>query len=317
MRRALRREHACAWETAGKIMENKRELRGSVNDEASSAETFARLLPEIQALSPDELIPINLDVPSVVATTLGALPEIRALRQEIAQQMPAFDLAAFDKLEEYAVALHHAHTQFLMATQPNHGLDELLAEGAALRQTLFLDATALSHRGFIDKNKLNELPGPNGHKNLATDLGTLAAILKESWAEVQSRSGVQEAELERADKLAQRIVRVVGLREQGPAMVAAATDLRLRAFTLLFRTYDNVRRAVTFLRWNGSEADKIAPSLYAGRSNGRRRSEPPSTDLPPPVPAPVPPGTPVASAGPVAAASAAPAGADHGPFMNE
>jgi hypothetical protein len=299
-------------------MENKRELRGSVNDEASSAETFARLLPELQALSPDELIPINVDVPSVVATTLGALPEIRDLRSEIQQQMPAFDLETFDKLEDYAVALHHAHTQFLMATQPNHGLDELLAEGAALRQTLFLDATALSHRGFIDKNKLNELPGPNGYKNLATDLGTLAAILKESWAQVQSRSGVQEAELERADKLAQRIVRVVGLREQGPAMVAAATDLRLRAFTLLFRTYDNVRRAVTFLRWSGGEADKIAPSFYAGRSNGRRRPEQPSSDVPPPAPVPVPaPGSPVASAGPAVAASAASAGADRGPFMND
>jgi hypothetical protein len=132
---------------------------------------------------------------------------------------------------------------------------------------------------------------------------------------VQSRSGVQDAELEPADKLAQRIVRVVGLREQCPAMVAAATDLRLRAFTLLFRTYDNVRRAVTFQRWSGGEADKIAPSLYAGRSNGRRRAEPPVTDVPPPAPAPVP-GAPGVVA-PAAAASASPAGADRGPFVNE
>jgi hypothetical protein len=261
-------------------MKNNAISKETINDETSSAETYTRLLPEFRALAPDELVPINLDVPSVVATTLGALPEIRALRSEIEQQIPGFDLKAFDHLEDFALALHHAHTQYLTATQPADDLEAVATEAAALRQTLHLDATALSHRGLIDANKLKELRGPNGYKNLATDLAILASVLKESWPQIEGRTGIAPSELERALKLGQRLVRIVGLREQGPATVAVATELRQRAFTLLFRTYDNIRRAVTFLRWNGNEADAIAPSLYAGRGGGRRRAETPSVETP-------------------------------------
>lgn len=52
-----------------------------VSDEALAGETFARVLPELEALSLDELIAIDLDVPSAVATTLGSPPEIRALSE--------------------------------------------------------------------------------------------------------------------------------------------------------------------------------------------------------------------------------------------
>lgn len=252
-----------------------------VNDETLAGETFARLLPELQALSLDELEVINLDVPSAVATTLGALPEIHALRAQITEQLPKFDLVALDKLEDYALALNYAHAQYLTATKPADDLDPISTEAATLRETLFVDATALAHRGFLDGNRLKELNGPNGYKNLATDLLMLASVLRESWAQIQGRSGVQLAELDRAEKLGQRLMRIVGLREQGPATVATASDVRLRVFTLLARTYDDARRATTYLRWKFGDIDRIAPSLYAGRSNGRKKIPDASSPVPP------------------------------------
>jgi hypothetical protein len=42
-------------------------------------EAYARLLPEFKALTIEELIAINLDIPLVVTTTLGAGPEILGL----------------------------------------------------------------------------------------------------------------------------------------------------------------------------------------------------------------------------------------------
>jgi len=44
--------------------------------------------------------------------------------------------------------------------------------------------------------------------------------------------------------------------------VRAAADARNRVFTLLTRRYDQVRRAVVFLRWDEGDADRIVPSLY-------------------------------------------------------
>jgi len=35
--------------------------------------------------------------------------------------------------------------------------------------------------------------------------------------------------------------------------------------------YDHVRRIISFLRWNEDDVDQIAPSLYAGRTTGRRK----------------------------------------------
>jgi hypothetical protein len=53
-----------------------------------------------------------------------------------------------------------------------------------------------------------------------------------------------------------------------PVQVSVATSERQRAFTLLVKTYDGVRRALTYLRWEMKDVEKFAPSLWTGR--GRR-----------------------------------------------
>lgn len=68
----------------------------------------------------------------------------------------------------------------------------------------------------------------------------------------------------------------VGLSEQGPAVVAAVTGLRQWAYTQLLLTYEDARRAVTFLRGRRDDADGILPSLHLGRPR-RRKEEPIAT----------------------------------------
>jgi hypothetical protein len=102
-------------------------------------------------------------------------------------------------------------------------------------------------------------------------LQILASLLKDNWTLIEGKCAVQMGELEHALKLAARILRVVGLREQAPVVAAAAAEMRLRAFTLFSCAYDDARRAVIFLRWHEGDADTIAPSLYAGRSNGKKK----------------------------------------------
>jgi hypothetical protein len=64
---------------------------------------------------------------------------------------------------------------------------------------------------------------------------------------------------------------------------ADAIQIRQRLFTLFVTAWDQVRRALGFLRWNEDDVDDIAPSLYAGRA--RRK-----TDVPPEPPEPTAPG---------------------------
>jgi hypothetical protein len=276
-------------------------------------EPYARLLPEFKALAVEELIAINLDIPLVVTTVLGAGPEILALADRIAKELPEFDLASLKKLEDYAMALSHAHTLYLMASQPPDSLQTLVDEGTSLRETLVTDANALVRRGLIDGNRLQDLKGPKGFRNLAVDLQILVALFRESFDKIAPKSGVQQEELLKAEQIAARILRAVGLREQGTALIAQTADIRVRAYTLLTRWYDQARRAVTYLRWKEDDVETISPSLFTGRG-GRKRT---STDTPPAVvPGPAVPGAvgtanPVApgTAGPSAPASATPADA--------
>jgi len=113
-------------------------------------------MDEIRALPDSELIAVNIDVPTAVTTTLGALPEIRALRPRIVAEMPQLDAAHFDKLEAYTLAAGHAHALYLAASQPIESLDQLSADATTLRQTILSDASALATRGFIDGARLKD-----------------------------------------------------------------------------------------------------------------------------------------------------------------
>jgi len=49
-------------------------------DEKLASEALARIKPQLAALSPEQLLQVNLDVQTAAATVLGALPEIRVPR---------------------------------------------------------------------------------------------------------------------------------------------------------------------------------------------------------------------------------------------
>jgi hypothetical protein len=90
----------------------------------------------LQALKPEELLQVNLDIPGAVVTVLGSLPEIRAQREELMKQLPTYDHALYDALEAYAAAVNEAHGDYLIATQPQDDLSKLVEEASTLRDQL-------------------------------------------------------------------------------------------------------------------------------------------------------------------------------------
>ena len=249
---------------------------GIASDEKLVDEAFQRVKADLAALAPDELVQVNLDVQAATGVILGVLPGVRALRDRLAAELPAFDLKAFDKLEDYALALRFAQGAFQTATLPPDDLELLTAEASKLRERLLADANALALHGLVDPRKLEQLKGAKGFKNVAQDLETLSQALQESWSQIQGKSPIVAEDLQAASRIGTRLTRVLGLRDQGPAVLAVATDQRLRAFTLLLRAYEETRFAVRYLRRREDDADSIAPSLYPGVSR-RRPSEPEPT----------------------------------------
>jgi hypothetical protein len=268
-------------------MNSTSNIDSAVDNELSPEQAYARVLPELEALRPEELVHINLEVLPAIATVLGSLPEIQEHR-EAAAELRCFDAGCFDRLEDYARALLHAHNQHAIATEAQDNLPGLAEEAYATRERLHLDAIALTGRGMIEGAALKRFGGAKGYLNVAADLNLLVAVFRARWEQASGRSGVEAGELDRAEKLAMHIVRLVGLREQSPAAVAAVADRRARAFTLFVKSYDQVRRAISFVRWNERDVETIAPSLYAGRKRKDSSQEP---EAPTPLPPIVGPGT--------------------------
>jgi hypothetical protein len=239
--------------------------RSLVDAEPSAEQAFIRRLPELLALSAKAVLRINLDLPSVVATTLGALPRLMALRQDFERVFRAFDFAQLDALEDYALTLQHTHTEYLVTTQPVRCPPASLQEARSLRAALLQYLLALARRGLVDPAKWKRLHGPVGYANLATDLGMLAGIFRGVPALHEEPLLVTSAQLERATELSREILTVAGKREGRSRAIAAAADLRARAFTILIQTYDEIRHCVFFVRREEGDADEIAPSLFGGR----------------------------------------------------
>ena len=189
-------------------------------------------------------------------------------------------MVQFDAIERYVGALSQADAYHNIATSPPDDLAEVQAEGAALRDVFYVDAQVQVRRGLISADALDELAGPVGYKNLAADLQSLSTVYLANWDKLAGTTSVKEAEIERAQQISFYLFRVVGQREQSPALVAETADMRARAFTLLTDAYDNARRAIIYLRWHEGDADIICPSLFAGRSNGRSKPTDNQSDKP-------------------------------------
>ena len=228
-------------------------------------------------------------------TILGALPEIKNLRGRMVKELPAFDAAQFDKLEDYVLALVFVQSRYVMATQPDDDLQILFTEASKLRERLVADAQALSLRGLFDTRKLAALKGANGYKNVALDLQALSSELESIWPKIEGKCPTTLDDLKAATQMSPRLTRVVGLREQAPAVLAALTEERMRAFTLLLKVYDEARSAVSYLRRHEGDVDSIAPLLYTGKSTRRKATEPDPTALVEPAPGTAAPSIPAAS----------------------
>jgi hypothetical protein len=249
------------------------------------AESYERVKADLAAVPADQFVQLNLDVQAVARAILGTLPEVRGLRAEIVKQLPAFDVAAFDKLEDYVQALKFAQSGFQIATQPTDDLQALMEEGGNLHDRLLADAKALALYGLFDAKQLEQLKGGNGFNNLAEDLELLSHAMMDSWQKIQGKALTPLEDVQAASRIGLRLTRLAGLRDQGPARLAAATELRLRAFTLVFRTYEEARSAIAYIRRRENDAESIAPSLYSGRV--RRKQPDPATDGPQVPPATV------------------------------
>jgi hypothetical protein len=219
------------------------------------------------AIDPGDLASLRVDMGMAIDTVFAALPRITALRSELAKT--AIDLELIDALGTYAHAAGHALALYNAATTPPEELAAIHQEASGRRAALKSDAMNLALHGLLNRDAVTSLKGEVGFRNVGYDLLSLVAIYREAWERIEGRTAVLAADLDRAEIIAGQLLELAALREARRVTDPNIADSRHRAFTLMHKAYNQVRRALVFLRWETGDASKIAPPLYG--KGGRRR----------------------------------------------
>lgn len=239
--------------------------------ELDPAEVYERVLPEMIALPKEAVRRPNLEITPSVATALGILPHLRPLRERLAR-LVEFDIGCVDRLEDYSLALLHADALFRSSFEVHDDGPAVLEEATAIKERFLADTHALAKRNLIDLNRLHKLTGWSGYKNTASDLQMIVLVLKEGWHTIEGKCGIEPSELEHAERLASRMIRLAGSRKFAPSSRADARDLRARAFTLFIHAYEQAQRGAAFLLFGQPDCDLVVPNLYAKGGAVRRKA---------------------------------------------
>lgn len=258
-------------------MTNTSNTASSTDESFDLQRAYEATAPDRAALTPNELMALNLDPQAAAALVLSNVAKALTLRDEAAE-LGKFDLANFDKLQSYAQALWYAHGAMYATSESNAELPALMDDASKLREMLVLSARLLSYHGLVDGKALAELTGSAGYANVVTDLTTLVKVFRDNWSEIENKSPIQKEQVDEAHRIANRLAGAYTARTQVTVKGDLAAEERTRAFTLLVRAYDQVQRAATFIRWGSPDGDKFLPSLWTNARSSKKEEPKPVVD---------------------------------------
>ena len=241
-----------------------------VTDFEDVEKAYLRVSAELESFDSSTFTYMNVDVESATAIVLGVADQVLAYRERIAK-LPEFDMVHVDKLVDYAKA-----AWFLFVTnQPavaGKEADALIKEAGELRAKLLVWAPPLVAGGFFEEAAVARIREGGGFKDLASDLVALVALYRSKWQSVGTIVGVTDEELVRAAQLGTAVFGIAS-RKENAAKPGAEGSLRLRkAWSRLELAYNEVRRALDYLRPRDLPLDEIVPNLR--RNLGPRGAKP-------------------------------------------
>ena len=187
----------------------------------------------------------------------------------------------------------------LRAAEPQvSGFDALVQECSETLGKMEAYLRAAVEAGILNGAALNELKGGLGHRNTVHDLLLVAQVYRTNWAKIEGKTFFTQADVRRADALAARLNASIAERESKPSGIDEVNLDRQRAYTLFYRAYSRVRRAVEFVLKEDGEyhlLEEVMPSLHNNRV-GRKRGRDAEAETEPTVP----PGPGASGAAPVA-----------------
>jgi hypothetical protein len=227
-----------------------------------------KMRPTLVAMPPEEVVQVALDPSRSATVVVGSLPRIESYRAALEAQFGASALAFLDELPFIAYATRQADIE-LAAADSAGDLSDRFVTVTEDHQLLLTDAEALANRKLLDRARVDAGRPAQGYRTKTKSTLVLVALFRERWAVVKDKTPLTIGDLDAIEARAQARLKLLDERERGTTRLHAA-ELRTRALSRLIRTYGEVRRMLTYLRWWEADANDIAPSLWTGRRKARK-----------------------------------------------
>lgn len=231
-------------------------------------EALDRMRGSLESMPASDVIRPKLDAASAAGVVIGSLPRIVKHRGGIEEHFGEEGATYVDELPVIAYATQQAHIE-LAAADSMSDLTAQHAEIAEDHQLLLTDADALANRKLIDRARVDAGRPAQGYLTTVTSVLVLVALLREHWSVIEGKTPLRREELDAIERRAQAMLKRLNERDQGSSRLPAA-EMRTRALSKLVRSYGEVQRMLTYVRWWEDDASSIAPSLFANRRKGGR-----------------------------------------------
>jgi hypothetical protein len=238
----------------------------------NSEQAFMLMRAEIEAVPAERTRPINSDLGFAVQTALWMSSSLDAIRTELEQAVPGYDLGIVQRFRASALALNflHARYRILLRTTNSDSVQWLTKR----RATFHVDAEVLAVRDLIDPAPLAELRHTNNHQLLAYDVMGLVDILLTNYHKFNGKCMTSQEELLQARDKANELFTELGTKQFGPKADGELKLLRRQGFALLNTLWAELDTFVRFARRNDGDAGRLVPSLYPKRGARKAAPEP-------------------------------------------
>jgi hypothetical protein len=243
-----------------------------------NGKALEELKPRLVVMEPEEILR-DAKLDATVAGTIAAATAKKVLpfRGALVAIFGAAAGTRVDELPKLARATQQADIAAAAAAAPSD-LSAMHEEVRDAYDLLSADAQGMVHRKLIPAHELDKTKDIQGYEATVRSTLILVAVLRRYWEQVKDQTPLTEADLDRTQRTAERMLDTKGDRDQGVPQVPA-NELRLRALSLLIRTYREIFREVQYLRFWEGDADTIVPSLWSGRGRRPRIEENDDGDL--------------------------------------
>lgn len=232
-------------------------------------EAYKRVREEIAAVDDAELVAVNIDLPTASGVVKAAVRRLAPLRDALVAGGRLLDPATFDRLADYADAAVYLHSEVKRQGAPEDATPALYDEAIRFRDSVVTLGRLLVQLELVEPGLFEQVGSVGGYRNVGVELIGLCTTLLQRLPALEGRCPLSEAQLLRGRALGNMLLEAADQRGVDTKRGTPLHKERQRAFSLLSRRYDDVRRAVTYLRWREDDADALAPSWYAGRGPSR------------------------------------------------